>query len=115
MTITRGPGWYGSAVSVAVEVNQHKVADLQVGEHHVAPVRPGPVAIAISAFGVPGREIHNFTAQAGKRHNFVIRPREGVTTGAVVGAALLGPVGALAGQAAATGGTLRPFEIVQAP
>jgi hypothetical protein len=115
MTITRADAYYGRLVPIHVEVNDHKVADLKVGETHVAPVRPGPIAIAISAFGVPGREIHNFTAQAGKRYNFVIRPREGVMTGAVVGAALLGPVGTIVGQAATTGGTLHVFEIVHAP
>jgi hypothetical protein len=114
MTITRAPGYYGQLLSIAVEVNEQKVADLQVGEAHVAPVRPGRVTISISMFGVPGRENLNFTAQAGKRYRFVIEPREGVLAGAMVGAALLGPVGALAGQAVATGGA-HVFQIVQTP
>jgi hypothetical protein len=115
MTIIRADAYYGRLMPIAVELNDQKVADLKVGEVHVAPVRPGQISIAISAFGVPGREIHNFTAQAGKRYNFLIRPREGVMTGAVVGAALLGPVGTIVGQAAATGGTLHVFEVVRAP
>ena len=114
MTITRGPGWYGSAVSVAVEVNQQKVADLQVGESHVAPVRPGPVTVSITMFGAPGRETTNFTAQAGRRYKFTVGPRDGVLAGSVIGAGLLGPVGAVAGGAVG-GGSFYPFQIVQTP
>ena len=65
-------------------------------------------------FGAPGRETMNFTAQAGQRYKFVVGPREGTMTGTVIGAALLGPVGAVAGGAIG-GGSLYPFQIVQTP
>ena len=114
VTVTRASGLYGGLAALHVHVNGQKVADLQVGESYVAPVRPGSVNVTITMFGAPGSDTVNFTAHAGQRYKFAVGAREGVMAGTVIGAAVLGPVGAVAGGAIG-GGSIFPFQIVQAP
>jgi hypothetical protein len=114
ITITRASGYYGRLVRVHIDINSQRVAELEVEQSYVAPVRPGPVTIMIMMFGVPGQDTLNFTARAGQRYQFVVGPREGVMAGTVIGAAVLGPVGAVAGGAIA-GGSIFPFQIVRTP
>jgi hypothetical protein len=109
ISITRATGYYyGALASVAIEVNGNKVAGLHINDTHTMAVKPGPTTLSATMFGSPGRFDYRFNAERGKSYRFVVSPRSEAVTASMVGAAVLGGMGALMASAAEGNG---PFKI----
>jgi hypothetical protein len=108
ISITRASSFLGSMLSVAIDLDGQRVAGLNVNDTHTMAVKPGRATLTATMFGYPGRYDLSFTAERGKSYRFIVAPRGESFGAGAVGAAILGPVGALMATAAEGNG---PFKI----